>query len=70
MGGYAVFLISSILAGVYYIAGNLKEINQSVIEFDELIQEIETVNDYFNRQAKDRKNLFLRGHKEKDLQNI
>ena len=68
LGGYAVFLISTILAGVYYIAGNLRTINQSVIEFDELIQEIETVNDYFSRQAKDRKNLFLRGHKEKDLQ--
>ena len=68
LGGYTVFLISTILAGVYYIAGNLRAINQSVIEFDELIQEIETVNDYFGRQAKDRKNLFLRGHNEKDLQ--
>ena len=68
LGGYAVFLISTILTGVYYIAGNLKAINQSVVEFDELIQEVETVNDYFARQAKDRKNLFLRGHQEKDLQ--
>ena len=67
LGGYTVFLISTILAGVYYIAGNLRAINHSVIEFDELIQEIEIVNDYFGRQAKDRKNLFLRGHKEKDL---
>lgn len=68
LGGYAVFLISTIFAGVYYIAGNLKAINQSVIEFDELIQEVETVDDYFARQAKDRKNLFLRGHQEKDLE--
>lgn len=68
LGGYAVFLISTILVGVNYIAGNLKTINQSVVEFDELIQEIETVDNYFSRQAKDRKNLFLRGHKEKDLQ--
>ena len=68
LGGYAVFLISTILAGVYYTANHIEKINQSVIEFDELIQEIETVNDYFIRQAKDRKNLFLRGHKEKDLQ--
>lgn len=68
LGGYAVFLISTIFTGVYYIAGNLKAINQSVIEFDELIQEIETVDDYFARQAKDRKNLFLRGHQEKDLE--
>ena len=68
LGGYAVFLISTILAGVYYIAGHIEKINQSVVEFDDLIQEIETVNDYFIRQAKDRKNLFLRGHKEKDLQ--
>ena len=68
LGGYAVFLISTIFAGVYYIAGNLKSINQSVIEFDELIQEIETVDDYFSRQAKDRKNLFLRGHQKKDLE--
>ena len=68
LGGYAVFLISTILAGVYYIAGHIEKINQSVIEFDDLIQEIETVNDYFIRQAKDRKNLFLRGHEEEDLQ--
>ena len=68
LGGYTVFLISTIFTGVYYIAGNLKAINQSVIEFDELIQEIETVDDYFARQAKDRKNLFLRGHQEKDLE--
>ena len=68
LGGYAVFLISTILAGVYYIAGHIEEVNQSVIEFDELIQDVETVNDYFIRQAKDRKNIFLRGHKEKDLQ--
>ena len=67
LGGYAVFLISTILAGVYYTAGHIEKINQSVIEFDELIQEIETVNDYFIRQATDRKNLFLRGHKEEDL---
>ena len=68
LGGYTAFLISTILAGVYYIAGNLKAINQSVAEFDELIQKVETVNSYFANQAKDRKNLFLRGHKEKDLQ--
>ena len=68
LGGYGIFLVSTILAGVYYMAGNLRTINQSVVEFDDLIQEIETVNDYFGRQAKDRKNLFLRGHNEKDLQ--
>ena len=68
LGGYTIFLISTILAGVYYTANYIEKINQSVIEFDELIQEIETVNDYFIRQAKDRKNLFLRGHKEEDLQ--
>ena len=68
LGGYAVFLISTILAGVYYTVNHIEKINQSVIEFDNLIQEIETVNDYFIRQAKDRKNLFLRGHEEQDLQ--
>ena len=68
LGGYAVFLISTILTSVYYIADHLKAINQSVVEFDELIQEIETVDNYFARQAKERKNLFLRGHQEKDLQ--
>ena len=68
LGSYAVFLISTILAGVYYTADHIEKINHSVIEFDELIQEIETVNDYFIRQAIDRKNLFLRGHEEKDLQ--
>ena len=68
LGGYTVFLISTISAGVYYTANHIEKINQSVIEFDELIQEIETVNEYFIRQAKDRKNLFLRGHDEEDLQ--
>ncbi|MDJ0715059.1 MAG: ATP-binding protein [Prochloraceae cyanobacterium] len=42
-------------------------INQSLLEFDELSREVETVNKYFIRQAKDRKNLFLRGHDKKDM---
>ncbi len=67
LGGYAFFLISTISAGVYYISSNLETINQSSLEFDELSREVETVNEYFIRQAKDRKNLFLRGHKKKDM---
>ena len=67
LGGYAFFLISTISVAVYYIASNLETINQSVLEFDELSREVETVNKYFIRQAKDRKNLFLRGHDNKDL---
>lgn len=68
LGGYALFLILTILAGVYYIADTLDSLQDSVVEFDNLIQDVETVNDYFVEQAKDRKNLFLRGHEEKDLQ--
>ncbi len=67
LGGYAFFLISTISVAVYYIASNLETINQSVLEFDELSREVETVNKYFIRQAKDRKNLFLRGHDNKDM---
>lgn len=67
LGGYALFLISTISAAVYYIANSLESINQSVLEFDQLSHEVETVNEYFIRQAKDRKNLFLRGHNQKDL---
>ena len=66
LGGYAFFLISTISAGVYYISNNLETIHQSVLEFDELNREVETVNEYFILQAKDRKNLFLRGHNQQD----
>ena len=66
LGGYAFFLISTISAGVYYISNSLETIHQSVLKFDELNRDVETVNEYFIRQAKDRKNLFLRGHNQKD----
>ena len=68
LGGYALFLILTILGGVKYIGSNLDKINQSAIEFDNLSREIETVNEYFIRQAKDRKNLLLRGHNARDFQ--
>ena len=67
LGGYAFFLISTISAAVYYIASSLETINQSALEFDELSHEVEIVNEYFIRQAKDRKNLFLRGHDKQDM---
>ena len=66
LGGYALFLISTISAGFYYISSNLETIHQSVLEFDELNRDVETLNEYFIRQAKDRKNLFLRGSKKED----
>lgn len=67
LGGYAFFLITTLSAAVYYVANSVENIHQSTLEFDELNLEVETVNDYFIRQAKDRKNLFLRGHNEKDM---
>lgn len=67
LGGYGIFLILMILISIQYIARNLEIIHQSALEFDELSQEVEIVDEYFIRQAKDRKNLFLRGHKKKDL---
>ena len=67
LGSYGIFLILAILFGVQYIAKNLKAIHQSALEFDELSQEVEIVNEYFIRQAKDRKNLFLRGHNQQDM---
>ncbi len=36
------------------------------MKFDELNREVETVNEYFIRQAKNRNNLFLRGHNQED----
>ena len=68
LGGYAVFLIVTILVAVNFIAKNLESINQSTREFEQLSDEVEIANEYFIRQAKDRKNLFLRGHNKKDLQ--
>lgn len=67
LGGYAAFLISTLFASVFYTASRLESINQSVLDFDNLSREVELINEYFIRQAKDRKNLFLRGHREKDL---
>ena len=68
LGGYTLFLILTILGGVYYIGNNLDKINQSAIEFDDLSREIESVNESFMGQAKDRKNLLLRGHNPQDFQ--
>lgn len=68
LGGYAVFLIVTILVAVNFIARNLESINQSTREFDELSDQVEIANEYFIHQAKDRKNLFLRGHQEEDMQ--
>ena len=66
LSGYAFVLISTISAALYYIANSLDEINQSALKFDDLSREVETVNEYFIRQAKDRKNLFLRGQNPAD----
>ncbi len=45
LGGYAFFLISTISVSVYYIASRLKTIDQSLLEFEELTHEVETVNE-------------------------
>ena len=66
LGGYALFLILTILGGVYYIGSSLEKINQSTIKFDELDREVEMLNQHFISQAKDRKNLLLRGHNQQD----
>ncbi|NET08952.1 MAG: response regulator [Symploca sp. SIO2B6] len=67
LGGYAFFLISMILSAIYYTADHLESTKQSVLEFDELSRDIETINEYVIRQAQDRKNLFLRGQNPEDL---
>ena len=67
LGGYALFLILTISGGVYYIANSLEKIHRSAIEFDDLSQDIELMNEYFIRQAKDHKNLLLRGHDPEDF---
>ncbi|MEM8831799.1 MAG: hypothetical protein AAGE96_20930 [Cyanobacteria bacterium P01_G01_bin.19] len=68
LGGYGLFLILTILGGVYYIGSSLDRINQSTIELDELGRKVETLNQYFSRQAKERKNLLLRRHNLQDFQ--
>ncbi|MEM7758847.1 MAG: ATP-binding protein [Cyanobacteria bacterium P01_A01_bin.40] len=67
LGSYAVCLIVTIIFAVHYITSNLESIYQSTREFDRLRAQVEIANEYFIRQAKDRKNLFLRGHDEQDL---
>lgn len=67
LGGYAFFLIATIATAVYYIANSLESIQHSSDELGELRQDIEEINDDFIRQAKDRKNLFLRGQDPEDL---
>ena len=68
LGSYGVFLILMILIAVRYIAKNIETIHQSALKFDELSQEVEVVDEHFIRQAKDRKNIFLRGHDAEDMQ--
>lgn len=68
LGGYVVFFIVTILVAVNFIAKNLESINRSTKEFNQLSDQVEIANEYFIRQAKDRKNLFLRGHNYKDMQ--
>ena len=48
LGGYAFVLITTISIAVNYIARSLEAVDQSVIEFDELSHEVETLNEYFN----------------------
>ncbi len=67
LGGYGLFLILTISGAVYYIGSSIERINHSVIECDLLSQEIEVIDAYFIRQAKDRKNLLLRGQNSEDL---
>ncbi|MEM9772241.1 MAG: serine/threonine protein phosphatase, partial [Cyanobacteria bacterium P01_D01_bin.73] len=68
LGGYSSFLIAVILGAINYIGNSLDGINRSLIDADEFILEIETIDEHFAEQAKDRKNLFLRGHNSDDLE--
>ncbi|PON12106.1 hypothetical protein C2W62_41360 [Candidatus Entotheonella serta] len=64
---YTIFLVCTIPFGVYYVTNNLSDINQSTIDLDDLRLDVDLINSYFIRQAKDRKKLLLRGHNPKDL---
>ncbi len=62
-----VLLTVGIASFFFWINLNLKQLNQQTNEYNQLRLEIEKIQSQFDSQAKDRKNLFLRGHKEKDL---
>lgn len=64
---FGVAVVGSLGATFYHIIMNLNDVNQRVELFDGLEAKVEAVETQFIKQAKDRKNLFLRGHKEKDL---
>ena len=62
-----LLLAIGIASFFFWIDLNLKQLNQQISEYNKLRLEIEKTQSQFDSQAKDRKNLFLRGHKEKDL---
>ncbi len=66
LGLFGLCQVILLLGGGYYIGSRLERINRSVVEFDQLSQDVKTVDEYFIRQAKDRKNLLLRGHNPRD----
>lgn len=69
LGGYGLCHILIISGAAFYVSHNLTKINQSVIEFDHLSHDVKVIYEHFIHQAKNRKNLFLRGHNPTDLDN-
>lgn len=67
LGSYGLFLILSVAGAVYYVGNNLKALNQSMIELERLSQDVTVIHDFFLEQAKDRKNVLLRGQEQSDL---
>ena len=67
IAAFFISVISTVIVSFYYITQSIQNVNQRALEFDNLAEQIAAVDDVFSQQAKHRKNLFLRGHQEKDL---
>ena len=68
LGGYSIFLIGTLAGAVYYVNSSLQQAHQSVLEFDQIYDDVARIQDLFLYQAKDRKNLFLRGDNPSDFE--
>ena len=67
LAGLCTTIIFIVASSFIYVSHSISTINNHGLKFDQLSQKVEQVEDIYRKQAKDRKNLFLRGHKEKDL---
>lgn len=68
LGGYGLFLLLTLAGTIYSINASVRQLQKSMDEFQGLTQDVESLNEAFVRQAKERKNLLLRGHNLEDFE--